>query len=527
MKLLLSLLFIILPILGIADSAYLTYEKYSGGSVVCGGGFNCNAVLLSDWASIGPLPVSILGLVYYTFLFLLGLSHYLEFDISKLLKTVTKKFKITSVSSLNFASPLELMLILTSFGLFFSIYLVLLMAFVIEAWCLYCLISALITTSLFLATSIYYLYYTSYSSLFIKSILQKIFHFKYTNVIKKIFFHFPADNVHHHISSFGARIGTIKALSHLLRASLAVSHPILERKIDGIRFPNPVGLAAGFDYNGELSGILPSVGFGFHTIGTVTLHPYEGNSPPNLGRFPKSKSLLVNKGLKSLGAKKIIKNLEKINFVIPTGISIASTNKHFSSIQEQITDICTSFLLFEKSKVSHSYYELNISCPNTFGGEPFTIPTRLEPLLSVIDTLHLTKPVYVKMPIDQSEPESMELLACIARHSISGLIIGNLTKDKENPSVHPSDKKEWEKKKGNLSGKPTWERSNSLIALARSTYKKRFTIIGTGGIFSPQDAEVKMSTGADLVQLISGMIYEGPQLIGSINSHIARKKLAD
>ncbi|NCN24443.1 MAG: quinone-dependent dihydroorotate dehydrogenase, partial [Candidatus Pacebacteria bacterium] len=116
-------------------------------------------------------------------------------------------------------------------------------------------------------------------------------------------------------------------------------NPGLEKRFDGVTFPNRVGLAAGFDYNGDLTQILPSVGFGWHTIGTVTLQPYEGNKKPRLGRFPNSKALLVNKGLKSIGAKAVIAKLEKLPLYIPTAISIASTNTSFDSEEDQLFDI--------------------------------------------------------------------------------------------------------------------------------------------------------------------------------------------
>ena len=125
------------------------------------------------------------------------------------------------------------------------------------------------------------------------------------------------------------------------------------------------------------------------------------------------------------------------------------------------------------------------------------------------------------MPIDQSEKETLALLSMLAKHNVRGVIFGNLTKDKTNPAVHPEDRKVWLTRKGNLSGKPTWQRSNNLVALTRNHFGTRFTIIGTGGIFSGEDALQKLEAGADLIQLITGMIYEGPQVIGKINRYIA------
>lgn len=339
----------------------------------------------------------------------------------------------------------------------------------------------------------------------------------YKNVLKPKFFQQDPERVHDQNVRVGQTLGKIPLLKKCVDIVWAYHNPVLTKKFDGITFPNPIGLSAGFDYNGNLTEILPAVGFGFHTIGTVTLQSYEGNTPPRLGRFPLSQALIVNKGLRNDGAASIISRLRKTKFAIPTGISIASTNRHFDSEKEQIQDITQCFQLFESSSVLHSYYELNISCPNTFGGEPFTSPDRLEKLMKKMDQLYLARPLYIKMPIDQSEAETLLLLKVLDKHKVQGVIFGNLTKDKNNPAVHPIERKMWRLRKGNLSGKPTWERSNALIALTRKHFPTRFTIIGTGGVFNGHDAKEKMAAGADLIQLITGMIYGGPQVIGQIN----------
>lgn len=352
------------------------------------------------------------------------------------------------------------------------------------------------------------------------SFLPAAQHSIYTRFVKPLFFLLDAEQAHDLGTQMGGALGSNKLGQAITRFLFAYSSPELKQKIDGITYPNPVGLPAGFDYNGLLTDILPEVGFGWHTIGTVTYQPYLGNTPPRLGRFPNSQALLVNKGLKSWGAKKVISHLQTKTFRIPTGISIASTNTHFDSEVEQIKDILACFQLFEKSKLKHVYYELNISCPNTFGGEPFTSPKRLERLLTALDKLKIKKPIYIKMPIDQSKNETSDMLHVIDSHHISGVIFGNLTKDHANPDVTPEDRASWKYKKGNLSGKPTWKRSNVLIELTKKEFGDRFTIIGTGGIFSGKDAAIKMEKGAQLIQLISGMIFEGPQVIGMINRYL-------
>nr|MBP7740925.1 dihydroorotate dehydrogenase (quinone) [Candidatus Woesebacteria bacterium] len=344
-------------------------------------------------------------------------------------------------------------------------------------------------------------------------------------LLKKVFFLLDPELIHDFMTNVGKNLGSNKVSQFLTSIFFSFKHEKLIKTIDGIEFSNPVGLSAGFDYNGNLTQILPSVGFGFHTIGTVTYGKYEGNKKPRLGRFLKSKSLVVNKGLKSLGAKTIAAKLTGVKFSVPIGISISSTNKFYKTEKDQIVEIIKAFNIFEKSKVKHSYYELNISCPNTFGGEPFSSPRKLKLLLSTLEKLKVQKPIYIKMPIDQSKIETLEMLKIIDKFSIAGVIFGNLTKDKSNPDIHPEDRKKWMNVKGNLSGKPTWKRSNELIKLTKKHFKNRFTIIGTGGIFNGDDAIEKMKNGADLVQLITGMIFEGPQTIGEINLKLAQKAL--
>lgn len=514
MKTLISkILFVVLSLIGILDSIYLTYEKFAGKIPICGAGFDCGKVLNSSYANIFGVPLSLFGLFYYLTIFILAIMFFLDFDFGKFIsnKLKLKKFRITTI---------ELLFLLSSFGLIFSIYLVSIMAFVLKSWCPYCLVSAFTSTTIFL-TSVFTLNTQKNSPHFIKTIWFELFHFFYTKILKNMFFYFDPETMHDMHSNLGRTLGNNFCTKKLTSLAFAFEDEKLNKTIDGINFKNPVGLSAGFDYNGDLTQILPSVGFGFHTIGTVTLEPYQGNTKPRLARFPDSKSLLVNKGLKSAGAIKIIEKLEKLNFKIPTGISIASTNKHFKNEDAQIKEILETFLRFELSKVQHQYYELNISCPNTFGGEPFTTKDKLERLLKALDKLKIKKPIYIKMPIDQSEKETLELLKVIDKHNIKGVIFGNLTKNHSNPKVTLEDRKRWDNMKGNLSGKPTWELSNNLISLTKKHYKNRFTIIGVGGIFSGEDAIHKLKLGADLVQLITGMIYEGPQLIGQINNKIA------
>ena len=521
MKQVLSILLVFLSLAGIADAGYITYEKLQGVVPPCGNGFDCGTVLNSPWASVGPIPLSAIGVAFYSWVLLLAILNLLEISIEPLVKKGSTLLKLSKHAVLRRLTLAELLLATTTFGAGFSAYLVFIMAVPIGGWCKYCLISAFTCASLFAITTCYYWTTAKQSPFVLKRVWFAIAHFGYTKLIKPIFFLFDPELVHNTLVKSGALLGSFGLGQMKVAAICRFSYPALEKTLDGVTFPNPVGLSAGFDYNGDLTQILPSVGFGWNTIGTVTLGAYEGNPKPRLARLPNSKALIVNKGLKNSGARAIIQKLSSLPLTIPTAISIASTNKKFANDKEQLLDIVSCFKLFEAANLDHKLYELNISCPNTFGGEPYTTPARLETLLKALDQLKLSRPVFAKMPIDQSDAETLALLKVMNKHQIAGVIFGNLTKDKNNPLVDQNDKAIWQQKAGNLSGKPTWERSNRLIALTKKNYKNRFTIVGTGGIFSAEDAKQKMALGADLIQLITGMIYEGPETIGMINLELA------
>lgn len=348
-----------------------------------------------------------------------------------------------------------------------------------------------------------------------KKTFLTLLRFSYKEIIKRLLFMFDAEFVHNLATSRGEAFGKINFTKKIFSKIFTVKSNLLQQNIQGINFVNPIGLAAGFDYEAKLTQILPSIGFGFETIGTVTNEFYEGNKKPRLGRLPKSKSLMVNKGFKSPGADKIIAKLSPLKFNIPIGISIGRTNGKLKTQKESVEDIIEAFKKFEKAKVHNSYYELNISCPNLLGNVEFYSPKNLENLLKEMEKLHLKKPLFIKMPIEKSDKETLQMLKIINKHKVTGVIFGNLQKNRKHPSLVQSEVNKFTV--GNFSGKPTFDRSNELISLCYKNYKKRFVIIGCGGVFNAEDAYTKIKLGASLVQLITGMIFEGPQLIAEIN----------
>ncbi len=340
----------------------------------------------------------------------------------------------------------------------------------------------------------------------------------YKHVTKRVFFLFDPEMVHNFVTSQGEFFGRFQTLTNFLNKFFGGKSSVLKQKIAGIEFKGPIGLAAGFDYEAKVVKVLPSLGFGFNTVGTITNLAYGGNPKPMLGRLPKSKSLMVNKGFKNLGAEKTAEKLANQTFKIPLGISIGKTNIKQEETQENaIVDILQAFEVFESSNIKNAYYELNISCPNLYGNITFYPPKNLDELLMEIDKLKLKKPVFIKMPINETNSAVLKMLDVIARHKIAGVIFGNLQKDKKNPAIIKEEIK-W--KVGNFSGLPTQKRSDELIALTFKHYKNKLIIIGCGGVFSANDAYRKIKLGASLVQLITGLIFEGPFLVAKINKEL-------
>ena len=333
---------------------------------------------------------------------------------------------------------------------------------------------------------------------------------------RKFIFLFDSELVHESALNFGEFLGNSSILNELFRKFFYVNRASLSQDISGIHFDSPVGLAAGFDYQAKLVKILPSLSFGFLTIGTITNMPYEGNQKPRLGRLVKSRSLMVNKGFKNPGVKTIIKKLRGTKFEVPVGISIGKTNSKKNMSQRQaVWDIISAFKAAEKSRINVSYYELNISCPNLYGNVSFYPPDNLEGLLKAVTSLKLKKPLFIKMPIDKSDKEISDMLRVIVKHNVTGVIFGNLQKDRKDKSLKREELIRYPI--GNFSGKPTEKRSNELIELTYRKYGKKLVIVGCGGIFSGKDAYKKIKLGASMVQLITGLIFEGPQLVSQIN----------
>lgn len=340
--------------------------------------------------------------------------------------------------------------------------------------------------------------------------------FVYQSVLKPIFFCADPEKIHDRMIKFG-RFLSHPAFRKVVALLFSYSNPKLVQNIAGIRFLNPIGLAAGFDKDAYLTGILPAVGFGFVEVGSITGEPCAGNPKPRLWRLKKSQGLVVYYGLKNEGCERVAERLKNKQFSIPIGISVAKTNNEKTvEVEAGINDYAKAYKAFTNIG---DYYTINISCPNTFGGELFTDPELLERLLRRIDELPGGKPVFLKLSPDLSIEKIDAIINVSRHHRVAGFICSNLTKKRDNnKKIFDASVPQY----GGISGKVVEEASNKLIQHIYNKTKGEFVIIGCGGVFSAEDAYKKIKLGASLVQLITGMIFKGPQVISEINQGLAR-----
>lgn len=347
-------------------------------------------------------------------------------------------------------------------------------------------------------------------------IRNKIISIIYKYLLKPIFFRFDPEDVHDHMINTGKFFSKHSITKKLFSLIFNYKNPILSQNILGLNFINPIGLSAGFDKNAELTELFPHIGFGFIEVGSVTGEPCDGNAKPRLWRLALSKSLIVYYGLKNDGALKISKRLEFKEKKIPLGISVAMTNCYNNiEIENAIKDYEKAFLLMEKVS---DYITVNISCPNTLGGQPFTQIQNLDKLFQTLDKIDTKKPIFIKLSPDLKPEDIDQILEIISKHRIHGIICSNLTKKRDNPKIIEKNIPD----KGGISGKVVEDLADELLSYIYKKTQKKYILIGVGGIFSAEDVYRKIKNGASLVQLITGMIYEGPQLISTINQDLAK-----
>jgi len=333
----------------------------------------------------------------------------------------------------------------------------------------------------------------------------------YKKIIRPILFKLDPEFVHN-LTILAGRFASFTRLSILLRPLFVIKDKKLETSILGIHLDNPIGLAAGFDKNARLTKFIPDIGFGFMEVGSVTAEPCEGNKKPRVHRLVQNEGIVVNFGLSNHGADKIFKRLSKKKFKIPVGISIAKTNDPSIKGKASIEDYVKTF---KRMRSIGSYITLNISCPNTGDGKTFEDTILLKMLLKEINLSRKSEKIFLKISPDLDKTKLDKILIIADKYNINGFIVSNLTKNRKGLK-----QEENLKFPGGISGKYINKKSNLLINYIYKKTNGKFIIIGCGGIFSGKDAYEKIKNGASLIQLITGMIFEGPGIIKKINKEL-------
>lgn len=339
--------------------------------------------------------------------------------------------------------------------------------------------------------------------------------FLYKKLIRRILFNFNPELMHEAaIKSARAfqRVELINSLAGFMSGSKAI--PVT---VAGIKFRNPVGLAAGFDKNCEAARFLSRLGFGFLELGTVTLRPQPGNPKPRLFRLRDSNAIINRMGFNNVGAWDAARSLEKLlPLRIPVGINIGKNAD--CSIEEAPRNY------LEALKVLYplgDYFAVNVSSPNTLRLRSLHDPVKLrrvvEPLMAYAAGQKKVKPFFVKIAPDL-EPEEIDRTVHLAVEMGFGLITTNTTIKRDAVPVY------WRSYEGGLSGLPLRSPSNAVLARVASRAGGRIPIIGSGGIFDGHAALEKLELGADLVQVYSGLIYEGPFMVREILKFLEKSK---
>ena len=354
------------------------------------------------------------------------------------------------------------------------------------------------------------------------SIRNKFIKIIYKGICRPIFFRIDPEAIHDTMIKRGKFLGNYSLTKKITGFFFSYKNKKLQQTIAGVTFPNPIGLAAGFDKNAELTQILPHVGFGHVEVGSITGESCFGNPKPRLWRLPKSQSLIVYYGLKNKGAEIIAKELEllkqKEKRLVPLGISIAKTNcKETAETSAAIADYCKAYSLLEPLS---DYITINISCPNAYGGQPFTNVHDLDKLLKEIAKIKTRNdmPTFLKLSPDLADEELDKIIEVSRKYKITGFICSNLTKSRDNQKIIEKNIQT----AGGLSGKIVQDLADKQISYIYKKTGKEFVIIGCGGVFTAEDAYRKIKLGASLIHLITGMIYEGPQSISEINQGLVR-----
>ena len=338
----------------------------------------------------------------------------------------------------------------------------------------------------------------------------------YKLLIRPILFWFDPEKVHYFTFSLIRFLSKIPGFSSIFKLLYAVNDKRLETEVFGLKFKNPVGLAAGFDKDAVLYKELSNFGFGFIEIGTLTPKPQDGNPKKRLFRLKKDGAIINRMGFNNKGVQSAIERLKQNNGVLIGG----NIGKNKLTPNENAVDDYS--ICFDALYDYVDYFVVNVSSPNTPNLRELQ---EKEPLTKLLQTLqskneqrknsnNKVKPILLKIAPDLTNEQLLDIIDIVKTTKIAGVIATNTTISREGL------KSENKSETGGLSGKPLTNRSIEVIRFLSEKSNKSFPIIGVGGIHSAQDAIDKLEAGASLIQLYTGFIYEGPALIKAINKKI-------
>lgn len=342
----------------------------------------------------------------------------------------------------------------------------------------------------------------------------------YKLFIRPILFSFDPEKVHHFTFSVIRCLSKLPGFKALFRNMYLVEDQRLEKELFGLKFKNPVGLAAGFDKNAVLYNELANFGFGFIEIGTVTPKGQTGNPKKRLFRLKADKAIINRMGFNNEGLQAAIHQLKKNKGKLIIGGNIGKNT------QTKPEDYTKDYLAcFNGLHPYVDYFVLNVSCPNVGSHAKLNDKDYLLELISTVQKANKTfdrqKPILLKIAPDLNDIQLDEIIELIAETNLDGVIASNTSVDRSN--LKASAERLTEIGNGGVSGQPVKEKSTRVIKYLAEKSNKAFPIIGVGGIHSAQDALDKLDAGADLVQIYTGFIYEGPSLIKKINKAILNK----
>jgi dihydroorotate dehydrogenase len=341
----------------------------------------------------------------------------------------------------------------------------------------------------------------------------------YKQLLRPLFFRFDPEKIHHMVFDLLKWQSRVPGIEPLVKASYEYKHPKLKKTLFGLDFENPVGLAAGLDKDAKLIDELATFGFGFIEIGTLTPKAQPGNERPRLFRLPKDQALINRMGFNNEGVDAAVVRLKRRKSSVIVGGNIG---KNKITPNEKAFD--DYGLCFEALYPYVDYFVINVSSPNTPGLRELQEKEPLRKLLQYVISLSRSKskykPVLLKIAPDLTNEQLLDIVAIVKETGTDGLIATNTTTSRDGLSTEKSVVDAIGN--GGLSGKPLTARSTAVIRFLRENLGSEFPLIAVGGIMTEEDAMEKFKAGANLVQLYTGFIYEGPALIKKINKSIVR-----